>query len=1136
MRRLVPIICAVLACSKQPAGVQWLTAPTPATHDALFPIAAGPHAVDCNQCHGATDSFKAFDCTGCHTEAPTAQRHPRVALYEWKSASCLACHPRGTGAISPEAHAQFFPIGAGQSHALGGPAVLQPGAIGCQSCHASTDRTQADCTACHTEASMKRGGASFHASVPDLAAGFAPGAQTSALCLRCHADGSVPVSVSFSTKAARHDTAFSFRVAQGTVHAGQACLTCHSQTRPTATALVAADFKQQTCTACHAPSGTLAQDCDGIHVGLGVVNGASYVKLSNPPVSADSKTCLACHAKGQVENFDHTRWFPIAATDTHALGQTFQVSAPPGPVTLACSTCHQNAAARQDVTCTVCHTATGTNASRSNPVDLTPAHASQLGGSNWRAASGQCLSCHARDFVEPVSAHGAGSAKYVSDAPGVTFLIDATNPGHSVACEQCHVAQAAPDPDLQNPRTNFNLRTCNGCHSEAKDKLVTVHSLIAVSPAVSDTESAPGVAVPGHAKACLACHADGRAAPASVSYSHPWFPVAAGAVHALGAQAVHQPGQVQCASCHTALATDPSQLDCTRCHTQAQMTPAAHAAVPDLVFGAPQATSLLCLQCHADSQVPVAVSFSQTSRKGVHGPANGAVLFDVRPGALHDSARPTACLTCHAVSTTPYPAIPGMQVADFTQQTCTACHLLTGTLHDDLDAVHAGITTPAPGYQPVPSPVTPAYSKTCLVCHAQGQIDPVVAAQNHAFFPLGAGLSHAYGKSVTVAGKSVGVSCSVCHVQAATRQNVDCTGCHLETVNNGAPGPLVPADQSTAHAAQVAGTLWKGTGPVSAGPSARCLSCHAVDARPGGFVAQHGLAGPAAAVFNIRTYPPHFVSCEKCHTATKTDPSLKNPETDFAKASCDACHAASGADSIATQHQGFNAPITVAYNAGAPNNSASCLSCHPNGQAAQNFTHVHFPAGEGDVHSPSVARCADCHADASTYADVANAAKISCTSCHNDSAGSTANQNGFTITQVHSAARAGKDIWDLASPTAPHLDYATNALCLRCHAGNIGGNVAGFSTPLVFRLSAHDSHCSLRGKNLISGDNTHNVNRNADNGVNICFACHAQTVGTGNTPWAADWVAGTPPATPQNCAACHEHQPGQNPAPRVTCQ
>jgi hypothetical protein len=111
------------------------------------------------------------------------------------------------------------------------------------------------------------------------------------------------------------------------------------------------------------------------------------------------------------------------------------------------------------------------------------------------------------------------------------------------------------------------------------------------------------------------------------------------------------------------------------------------------------------------------------------------------------------------------------------------------------------------------------------------------------------------------------------------------------------------------------------------------------------------------------------------------------------------------------------------------------------------------------------------------------------------------------------------------------MNYTDNALCLRCHTGNVPA--AAFTTPLVIRLKQHDAHCSSSGRMNVASGSTHNVNKNAESGTVMCFACHNATLGTGDTPWAADWVKGPPPTTPVSCAACHEHTSG---APRVTCQ
>lgn len=970
LNRSAPALCAALLASACLKGVQELP-PNPAldraAHDLHFPIAVGPHAVDCNSCHGSGESFTKFDCLGCHAQPPTAALHVTVPSYQWASASCFACHPRGTGGISTAQHASYF---------------------------------------------------------------------------------------------------------------------------------------------------------------------------------------------------------PIATTDTHALGATFAASG--GSVTEGCTTCHQDPAVRKNVTCTSCHTASGTNAAKPGPIDLAPAHA-RLAGPSWQASgtpTPQCLQCHANDFLEHVSVHGSGSTPaFASEHPGTAFVIDSGNSSHFKACELCHTSQITSDPSLKNPRLDFNARTCSGCHSEAKDNLVTNHNLISVTPAIADTVDASGNPAPGHATRCLTCHPGGESAPSNIAFSHPQFPVTSGSTHALGTSAVHAPGKFQCASCHTARATDPQQLDCTSCHTQAQMKTSAgtsfHQAVPDLNWprpATPQATSLFCLRCHADSKVPAQVSSSTSSSFGKHDSSNAAIVFSITPGTAHDTAngtRPMACLTCHSVASAPYPGIPNFLVTDFVQRTCTACHLQTGTLNQDLGGIHAGVTSPAPGFTAVPpAPISADYSKTCVLCHANGQIDAALVAQNHAnFFPVGSADSHAYGKVVTVGAAPVTVSCSTCHVDTANRRNVDCTTCHLQSGSSGAPMPAVAADQKSAHAGKVGTTgtggvadnLWLGTGPVGtgSGESANCLKCHAADGQKGGYVARHGAASAKTgnSVFAIDAASTnHAVSCDQCHTALVTNANRKNPEFDFANnARCDLCHlpAATISEHAKIPYNGQPGVVIdpAKYTASNLDNATQCLSCHTSGGPATNFTHASFPIAAGEKHSSGIAKCATCHSDTTTYSGTpaGNVAKITCTSCHDDSANNVKNQGGLTTTAVHRAARVGLDIWDVPGGLAyaGGSAAATNSLCLKCHAGNVGASVARWSTPLVFRLSQHDAHCGLNGKDISNpnSDSTHWVSRNADNGVNTCFACHNALATGSATPWAADWSVASPTTS---CIACHEHQ--NNVAPAVTCK
>src|SRR5450432_4137439 len=70
------IVLVLAACSIAPQGPV-NTVLTPTTHT-YFPIVSGPHAVDCNTCHGAYNTFKDFSCLSCHgheDSALTGQLH-----------------------------------------------------------------------------------------------------------------------------------------------------------------------------------------------------------------------------------------------------------------------------------------------------------------------------------------------------------------------------------------------------------------------------------------------------------------------------------------------------------------------------------------------------------------------------------------------------------------------------------------------------------------------------------------------------------------------------------------------------------------------------------------------------------------------------------------------------------------------------------------------------------------------------------------------------------------------------------------------------------------------------------------------------------------------------------------------------
>lgn len=236
----------------------WLTALDPAGHDAKFPIEVGPHAVDCNICHGDTDSFRNFTCINdaCHLRPETDPLHSAVSEYEYGRETCYSCHPRGVGEISREDHQQYFPILPAAKH----------GAVECSSCHPDPSRrTDVKCIDCHPH--IEPDTSSKH----DLVGGYS---WQSSSCLRCHYDASV-------YRVAGHQP---FRIDPRSPHppSRAECLRCHRASL--AEKSWAADFEVFTCTEadCHARGET-----DGHHDDVG---GYSY----------DSPTCVksGCHPDG----------------------------------------------------------------------------------------------------------------------------------------------------------------------------------------------------------------------------------------------------------------------------------------------------------------------------------------------------------------------------------------------------------------------------------------------------------------------------------------------------------------------------------------------------------------------------------------------------------------------------------------------------------------------------------------------------------------------------------------------------------------------------------------------------------------------------------------------------------------------
>lgn len=347
----VAMVVVLAACDGVPAtDAPWLTAPTRVNHVTRFPLIGTSHsAVDCNQCHVATDTFRVVDCLTCHARAATDAIHVgAVVEYQYATTSCVPCHK--DGAISPVDHSAHFPIGPGTSHALA-----------CSACHADPtarkDPATLRCAECH---GARAGFSTVHAGVKAFAA-------TSAACIRCHAELPVP-------RVAAHQARFpiAFPPPAGSATHETACLDCHQALR--ADKPFAADFGAVTCVACHAQAATAP-----LHAAV-----ADF--------RWDSPSCFQCHPSGTAASVEHEARFPIAAGTRHA-GVT-------------CAECHLDATRRGDVTtlaCASCHVRLDASlAARHTATTLA------VVVRDYVATPAGCVRCHAEGQVDRGAAHPRG--------------------------------------------------------------------------------------------------------------------------------------------------------------------------------------------------------------------------------------------------------------------------------------------------------------------------------------------------------------------------------------------------------------------------------------------------------------------------------------------------------------------------------------------------------------------------------------------------------------------------------------------------------------------------------------------------------------------------------------------------------
>ncbi len=556
MSRRLPIAIALVlsACQAPPAGdAPIVTAPTRQSHEAFFPIETGPHGgVECDACHGRSDSFAEFRCLDCHEHGKerTDADHRGVEGYVYASPSCYECHPRGEAGDLSVDHEAIFPIDEGSAHAE----------VGCMECHADrADRSKLLCATCHVPGETEP----IHAEVE----GFA---QDSRTCVRCHADSQVD-------RVAEHGP---FRIQAGAPHETSACLDCHPALR--ADKSFGADFAKQACVGCHLQPETTSQ-----HV---AVDGFVF----------DDAWCLSCHSTGEKNAPVEHDSFPILGGAAHS-GR-------------GCSECHASGADRSQLLCATCHAPAETTPQHAvvpgfvqESVSCVRCHADAqvsrvaahqpFGIQAGSAHAGEsCLDCHpsmradkpfGADFSRQLCTDCHGAAE--TDATHVGIAGYAHDTATCLGCHPAGTVEASVDHAGLfpiGPGTAHASVDCAACHADPGDR-----SVLACATCHNPAEMTPAHGQVGgfrqESASCLLCHADSQVFRLG---GHTPFRVTSGP----------HDGE-PCAECHAARRADRpypaisfDTYSCPACHSQSRMDD-----VHDGRSGY-RYESTTCTNCHAD--------------------------------------------------------------------------------------------------------------------------------------------------------------------------------------------------------------------------------------------------------------------------------------------------------------------------------------------------------------------------------------------------------------------------------------------------------------------------------------------------------------------------------------------------------
>ena len=1058
------LLLALGACGPSGREAQRNSAITPANHT-FFAIASGPHAQDCNTCHGEFPTFKQFNCLGCHAheQAPIDAAHRAITNYSYSSAACYSCHkadagigPPGTASdparsvtvnslipsysgtsiasLTPRSDLLPMPMNHGTTKAPAGAfssclnchlkadaGVYYPGSLhsslanlklaqptGCLECHAGSVPTGFVGPAATSPVRIPPSGEMKHDAVAWTNLQLTSTALVSNDCAVCHVAPAQGTAATWATSRTGTGTAlFHSSLTQALAPQPGSCVDCHANSRPdTILTSANATLPVANLTFDHAAPAAMA-DCTSCHA---AAQASSWTGgRFHPPGTAAPATCLPCHSGERPTTA--TGWTP--PTGTAASIPFDYVGDTQGKTT------HGDA---QD--CVACHTGPGTgsfggtqnwiggnfahNPSGVAGTTCIACHASQRPAPGALTAfdhalngTGDCFGCHQASVV-------AGS--YVNyfkpgtqTLPGGDWQGGKEYPGGTLI--------GSPDKFVTAVEMQLTRSGPNNLVTGSSSTTATLYNQILHTSLAIPTEVSPGTTRTGDTNKCWHCHTNDGAGNVTA--------FSKGLFHASLAHYKATP-----TSPETPLSQPTTR--CTDCHTQMRPIGIVEKAASNLQ------------------------------------PMDHNAIF-------------TASVT-----------IKGQTVNGVAAMECASCHQSPGDTWTD-GAFHANITGATP--------------QDCTVCHY-----PLMADGPKANLTSGTNYGMRHGSSQLTL-----QNCQVCHGSAFSRgattpitsalwqggafhpsvpsQPSACIDCHAVSE----PAAGTPTQSSFLYAFAAGGTPTNGGQWMNHGASPvvgkDCAVCHAADAKPSGSV--------WSKADSFHATVPAANTCQLCHGLTNgggsspgTNNNLPGAITSSSTVSSAASDPATGIPA-GTLDQISHADINVS--------SRDCNACHTQAgvstaagiarkEWAQASFHANFAGATTLVMNGTTGRCSDCHLNVKPSASFAGQDHTSftnapgsqdCASCHSwpGTPGTVATPNwlgassspqfisvgGFPIPQPPAATATTQP----GINSLPHPTVAAGTSCTACHATASGGkNANGYdhASPLI---STNCTSCHEAGSNLV---------------------------------------------------------------------